>query len=54
MQRLFNLNPLSLFKLVLLLKGIVGDDLVIHAIVQLAIIIEFVLAVDLTALLREA
>ena len=53
-QALFDLDTLCLLKLVLLLEGVVGDDFVVDAIVQLAIIVELILPVDLPALLAKA
>ena len=54
MQALFDLDPLGFLKFVLLLEGVVGDDLVVDTVVELAIVIELVLSVDLSALLAEA
>ena len=54
MQALFDFDSLRLLKLVLLLERIVGDDLVVHTVVELAVIIELVLSIDLPAFLAEA
>lgn len=54
MQALFDLDPLGFLKFVLLLEGVVGDDLVVDTVVELAIVIELVLSVYLSALLAEA
>ena len=53
-KALFDFDALRFLKLVLLFKGVVGDDLVVDTVVELAIVIEFVLSVDLPALLAEA
>lgn len=53
-QLLLNLNSLRLLKIIiLLLERIIGDDLVIHPIVQLSIVVEFVLSINFSALFAE-
>ena len=54
MKALFDFDALRFLKLVLLLKRVVGYDLVVYTIVQLAIVIELILAVDLAAFFAEA
>ena len=53
-KALFDFDALRFLKLVLLFKRVIGDDLVVDTVVELAIVIEFVLSVDLPALLAEA
>ena len=54
MQCLINLYSLSFLKFVLLLKTVVGYHLMVNTIVKLAIIIELILAVNLSTLLGES
>ena len=51
LQCLLDLDALRLIKFVLLLKGVVCDDLVIDSVIKLAIVIEFILPIDFATLL---
>ncbi len=53
-KSLFDFNALGFLKFVLLFETVISNDLVINAIVKLAIVIELVLAVNLSALFRES
>ena len=53
-QRLLNFNSLSFFEFVLLLERVICDYLVVDTVVKLAIVIEFILSVNLPTFLREA
>ena len=54
MKALFDFDPLGFLEFVLLLEGVIGDDLVVDTVIELAIVIELILSVDLSALFAEA